>query len=150
MRNARDVIADALVAQLTTAMFSRPVNGAATWKIVSRKLRTFEEISPTQRPALFVAQHDEVTSYQSENLPTKTTIGFNLFVYVNGKASTTPASDLNVILDAIDAALAPDYTGALTLGGLVSHCRREGRTLVDPGDLDGDGFLWIPIRIFGP
>ena len=34
-----------------------------------------------------------------------------------------------------------------TLGGLVSHCRVDGAVLKDPGDLDGDGLLWVPLKI---
>jgi len=54
---------------------------------------------------------------------------------------------LNTILDALEAALNPANGARQTLGGLVSHCRIEGAVLKDPGDLDGDGLLWVPIKI---
>jgi len=34
-----------------------------------------------------------------------------------------------------------------TLGGMVSHCRIDGQVMKDPGDLDGDALLWVPLKI---
>ena len=56
-------------------------------------------------------------------------------------------SDINSVLDAIDAALAPSGEARQTLGGLVSHCRVDGTVMRDPGDLDGDGMVIVPISI---
>jgi hypothetical protein len=52
-------------------------------------------------------------------------------------------------MDALDAALmaSPVANNRQTLGGLVSHCRVDGAVLKDPGDLDGDGLLWVPLKI---
>lgn len=140
----------ALVAKLSAAVFAQPVGGVTTWKTVSRKLRLFADVPPQERPALFITEHTETSSNRSENLPQSATFTLNLFVYTNSRGVEVPAADLNVILDAIDDALAPDFTGKQTLGGLVSHCRTEGDTLKDPGDIDGDGLLWVPIKILGP
>lgn len=151
MRNTREAVASALLTLLQGVTFSQPVGGAVTWRSTSRKLKVFSEVPPVSRPALFLTEHHEDTSYQSENLPPKMSMSFNVFIYLNGKGAAVPAVDLNVILDAIDVALAPEMaTGRQTLGNLVSHCRIDGQTLKDPGDLDGDGLLWIPIRILGP
>ena len=57
-------------------------------------------------------------------------------------------------MDALDAALAPagaDLTlGRCTLGGTAYRCAIDGKPLKDPGDLDGDGLLLVPITIVLP
>lgn len=152
MRATREQVIQALQARLETVRFSQPVSGATTWKSVSRKLKLFSDVPPQQRPALFITDHHESSVNRSENTPQLSTMSLNLFIYTNAKAATIPAVDLNVILEALDAVLEPTpaENGKQTLGGLVSHCRTEGETLKDPGDIDGDGFLWVPIKIFGP
>ncbi len=40
--------------------------------------------------------------------------------------------------------------GRLTLGGTAYSCAVAGRPLKDPGDLDGDGLLVVPIQIILP
>lgn len=150
MKNSREAVVSALVTLLSGAVFSSAVNGATTWKTVGRKLKLFSEVPLAARPALFVTEHHENTVFQSENLPPKMTMSLDLFVYLNGKANSTPAQDLNIVMDALDAVLAPNATGVQTLGGLVTHCRIDGQTMKDPGDIDGDGLLWVPIKIFGP
>ena len=116
-----------------------------------RKLLLFSDVPVQARPALFLTEHHETTAYQSENTPPKLSMNLNIFIYTNGRANDTPATDINVLLDALDKVLAPSAaTGTQTLGGLVSHCRIDGQTLKDPGDIDGDGLLWVPVKIFGP
>ena len=146
----RESVMTALQARLATAVFATLVNGATTWKTISRKLVLFSDCPLTQRPALYITDHKENWSYQSENTPERRTIDVDLFIYTNAKSVAAPAADLNTILDAIDAALAPNFTGKQTLGGVVSHCRIDGAVLKDPGDIDGDGFLWVPLKILGP
>ena len=148
MNASRETVMSALVALLETATFSPAVTGATTWVSVSRKLRLFDQVPAAQRPALFVTDHHETMAFQSENTPPKLTISVNLFVYTNARGAA-PAADINVIMDAIQSALASPF-GVQTLGGLVSHCRIDGQVLKDPGDIDGDGFLWVPIKILGP
>ena len=86
----------------------------------------------------------------AESLPGKTTLNVDLFVYTaSGKdPDCVPARDLDIALDAIAACLAPGPAEMRqTLGGLVSHCRIEGRIVKDPGDLDGQGLALVPVRI---
>ncbi len=58
------------------------------------------------------------------------------------------------MLDALDATLEPAGAdvalGRLTLGGTAYSCAVAGRPLKDPGDLDGDGLLVVPIQIILP
>jgi hypothetical protein len=63
-------------------------------------------------------------------------------------AGVTPISLLNPLIDAVDAALkrSPISNGQ-TLGGLVSHCYIDGKTMKDDGDFDGNGTAVIPVKI---
>jgi hypothetical protein len=151
MNVAREAVMAALVAKLNGVVFSAPVNGQMSFVSVSRRLKLWSDVPKSQRPALFVSEHREQPSYQSEALPIKTTMSVDLFVYIDSSDfNTTPAIALNVMLDALDAALRPlpADNNRQTLGGLVSHCRIDGQVLKDPGDLDGDGLLWVPIKLF--
>ncbi|ARN83679.1 hypothetical protein B1812_14995 [Methylocystis bryophila] len=138
----------ALVGLLAGTRFALSVNGQSGFVSVSRRLKLWSDVPKSQRPALFVAEHREQQSYQNEALPAKTTLAVDLFVYIDaGDKNTIPAIALNTILDALEAALRPVNGSRQTLGGLVSHCRIDGAVLKDPGDLDGDGLLWVPLKI---
>lgn len=154
MITAREPIYVALRALLDAVTFQPLATGDTTWKLpVSRRLKTWDSMSAAEQPCCFLTAHSEEDAYSSQLTPSKTTITGDLFVYFKTGADPTsvPASDLNLILDGIDAALKPSVvTGKQTLGGLVSHCRREGKVLLDPGDLDGQGLAIIPIKIFVP
>lgn len=150
MNVSRETIVSALMTKLGAVAFSSPVNGKTGFVTVSRRLKLWSDTPKSQRPALFVTEHHEQVSWQSETLPLKTTLCFDLFVYIDsGDVNTTPAISLNIIMDAIETALkpAPGEGDRQTLGGLVQHCRVDGQILKDPGDLDGDGLLWAPLKI---
>ena len=57
-------------------------------------------------------------------------------------------------MDALDGAFALSggdlLTGRNTLGGAAYHCRIDGKALKDPGDLDGDALLIVPVRVVLP
>jgi hypothetical protein len=151
MITSRETIMTALTALLDGVTFAPLAMGETTWAIpVGRRLKLWTDV-PLQ-PACFVAVHSETDAYQSEVTPSKTTISADVYVYIKtGDASSVPAIDLNNVLDGIDAALAPNVlTGRQTLGGFVSHCRRDGQVMLDPGDLDGQGLAIIPIKILVP
>ncbi len=150
MNVSREAVMAALVAKLQGAAFSAPVNGKTTFASMSRRLKLWADTPKSQRPALFLTEHREQQSYQSEALQGRTTLNVDLFVYIDASdMNTVPAISLNIIMDAIETALKPAPTddGRQTLGGLVSHCRIDGQVMKDPGDLDGDGLLWVPLKI---
>ena len=83
------------------------------------------------------------------------TQGLRLFIYIDAyDPEAIGAAQLNDIMDALDVALAPagaDLTlGRCTLGGAAYRCAIDGKPLKDPGDLDGDGLLLVPISIVLP
>ena len=134
------------------ALFDLVAN-AAEFKTKKRRLKLWTEVNGSQRPALFVAQRGETYIRNSEAVPQKVVLKAEIYIYTDaGKdPNVIPATDLNKLVDAVDAALAPSpVTGRQTLGGLVSHCWIEGDVMTDPGDLDGDGMAIIPVRILVP
>jgi hypothetical protein len=62
----------------------------------------------------------------------------------------------NLIIGGCRKVLAPqpDDPGFLdkrnTLGGLVHHCFISGRIFKDPGDIDDQGMIVIPIKVLVP
>jgi len=118
----------------------------------SRRLKLWSDVPPSLRPALFIFEGGrEQYSYNGVNC--RRTVEVRLFIYTNAQDSNG-SIDLNNIMDAIDHALQPVggdiQTGRQTLGGAVHHCRIEGEVFKDPGDLDGDGLLIIPVQILFP
>ena len=145
---SRERVLEALFSKLSRTTF-RDVCGKTMFVSCSRRLQLWSDVPASQRPALFMTEHHETPTYRSENTPAVTTISVDVFVYIDASdRSRVPSTDLNSILDGIDAALAPGPgEQRQTLGGIVSHCRMEGQILKDPGDLDGDGLLIIPVTI---
>jgi hypothetical protein len=153
MTSSREAIMQALCALLARARFAAPINGCDSWALLSRRLKLWSDVASADQPALFITEHAETVSFAADNLPGKTALNVDLFVYVAaGKdPDAVPARDLNLALDAIQACLAPPPGEARqTLGGLVAQCRVEGRVVKDPGDLDGQGLALVPIKILAP
>jgi len=126
------------------------VSGSASFVTSSRRLQLWTELSAAETPAIFMAEREEQYDRKGEGLPPVVTLNVDLYIYTKPglDSGMTPSSVLNPLLDAIDAALAPNtVTGRQTLGGLVSHCRIEGKLFKDPGDIDGDGMAIVPIKI---
>jgi hypothetical protein len=153
MMNSREAIMAALCACLAKAQFSTPINGRDSWALLSRRLKLWSDVAGADQPALFITEHGENIAYASESLPGKTTLNVDLFVYISAgrDPDCVPSADLNTALDAIAVCLAAEPSlGRQSLGGLVTHCRIEGRIVKDPGDLDGQGLALIPVKILAP
>lgn len=132
------------------------VAGAYAWRTgPSRRLKLWSDVPLANRPACFVFEGgQENYAWQITNIP-KRTIEVKLFVYIDAKdPNVIGASALNNIMDALDAAFLPvgadSAIGRNTLGGRVSQCRIDGAPMKDPGDLDGDGLLIVPVKIIFP
>ena len=71
-------------------------------------------------------------------MPPAVTMNVDLFICIDaGKdQSIAPITILNALVDAGEAAIAPNPLGKQTLGGLVSHCWIEGNIMKNPGDID--------------
>ena len=137
--------------QIMTALFNLLKN-AAPFAMASRRMKLWGD-QGVVFPALFMKEDDDTYVQGSEAEPGTVTFGLRLFLYTNPgmDSGVTPATQLNNLLDAVDAALMPNMlTGLLTLGGLVSHCWINGKVMKEQGDLDGFGIAIVPIKIMIP
>lgn len=114
----------------------------------SRRLLHWSDVQAAAQPALFQAQKKELQQ-PKKGLPAKVTLQCDIYLYVNtgNDLTVTPATTLNPLMDAIEAALAPDAMGVQTLGGTVSHCWIEGEIITDEGVLGPQGVMVIPVFI---
>lgn len=121
----------------------------------ARRIKLWGDVLLENRPALFQFEGGNEQYSWSNNAQPKRVIGADLFVYTDAKAQDLIGStQINTLLDAIEATLQPTGAeiplGRVTLGGLVYSCRIEGAVFKDPGDLDGDGMIKVPVSIIVP
>lgn len=122
---------------------------------ISRRVKLFSDAA--LQPSLFQAEHAEEV-VQINKLPYKWLLKVNWIVYQNtGKSpSAVPAIENSLILSAIEEVLKPKPVDPgfpderNTLNGLVWHCYMEGQIFKDPGDIDNQGMLVIPIKLLVP
>jgi hypothetical protein len=132
------------------------VANAYPWKLGPvRRLKLWSDIPATCRPACFLFEGSQETYSWSETAVPKRTIEVRLFVYLNAKdPGIVGATLVNEVLDAFDTAFTlaggDVVLGRNTLGGAVYNCRIDGKVLKDPGDLDGDALLILPIKLVLP
>jgi len=123
----------------------------------TRRIVLFSDVGDSDQPWLGQAEHAE-TFTQVSRMPYRRIFQAQWIVYhVAGKQPNSfPTIQNNLILDALQKAIAPRTTDPgypderNTLGGLVYHCFIEGEVFKDPGDIDDQGMLIVPIRILVP
>jgi hypothetical protein len=121
---------------------------------VSRRARLVKDVTAEEQPALFI---EEGPGETVKNPVEGGESVFNLYVDLGFYAripddrETAPSSVLNPLIDAVCNALAPGAgEEQQTLGGLVYHCRIDGKILKNEGLLDGQASVVIPVEILGP
>lgn len=122
--------------------------------VMSRRVVLFGE-TPAQ-PACYQAEHGDQVA-QVTGMPYKTIIEAKWIVYQNvaQDPEALGAVENNLIIQGCYEALKPTPTDPgwpkrNTLGGLVHHCYIGGQLFKDPGDLDGQGMMVIPIKLLVP
>jgi len=147
----RSAIMAAVLALVQGMTFSSPINGQTTWVTVSNRLRLWADVPPDQQPAAFLITHQERDEYRGLGLYRRR---LELAVWCYSRSDSSPgAPDLDVMMQAFETAFNTvdnPGTGCNTLGGLVYWCRIEGRTFKDPGDLDNQTLLTVPIVVEYP
>jgi hypothetical protein len=122
----------------------------------SRRVKLWDDL-PAQ-PAVCQAEHDE-TYQQATRMPFKRKFTASWILYHKAGAvspGSVPTITSNQMLDAVEALFSPtpDDPGfpdeRLTLGGLVHHCWIDGKVFKDPGDIDGQGLVIVPITMLVP
>jgi len=152
----RAQIKNALFNLALTAQFSVPINGYTTWASSSRRLKLWVNVDSSQQPAVFLVQHREgrIASGSGNLIRRHLDMGFWCYA-PTGDESVIGDDLLDIMESALEAVLLPDDPGRneLTLGGLVHWARiiREDNMLIrDPGDIDGQALLVLPVRILLP
>ncbi|MEI8032778.1 MAG: hypothetical protein WCH05_05500 [Chlorobiaceae bacterium] len=115
----------------------------------SRRLRHFQDVVPSEQPAMFVTQTNQ-TVQQVTGMPSVATLEAQVWIYTNDPdPSHAPAAQINDLLDQIDAALAPPLGPAYkqTLGGLCEHCWIDGQIEIDEGTLGEQSLARFTIKI---
>ena len=124
----------------------------------SRKVKLFSDVPAAAQPACFQAEWGDDVQ-QVTGLPYKWVIGVNWIIYHQfGKQGkdNLGALENNCILNGVRAVLAPKPTDPgfpdkrNSLGGLVWHCFINGRLFKDPGDVDGQAMMVVPIKLLVP
>jgi hypothetical protein len=120
----------------------------------SRRARLVKDVAPEEQPALFLEEGPgETVQYQAAGLPAKHFLYVDLGFYarLDEDKNVAPGTVLNPLIDAIEAACAPDPDEEdQTLGGLVTYCRISGKILKNEGLLDGQASVVIPVEILVP
>ena len=153
----RAAIKNALLARVTNLTFSSPINGYSTWATApSRRLKLIDRVDASKQPALFMVQHRETYRVEGAGRLARRYLDMGLWCYAPTTDESVIGDDLLDIMEsAIEGALAPDDNARneLTLGGLVYWCRirRDDNLFIrDPGDVDGQALLVLPVQILIP
>ena len=127
------------------------VESAADFAVVDRRLRHWSDVAPAEQPALFMAQKSETADVRTLGATTVWTLAVDLYVYVHSSDPyLAPATVLNPLLDAVEAALAPSaVTGLQDLGlpAMVQHAYISGRIETDEGVLGDQAVAIVPVEI---
>lgn len=131
--------------------------GLYSFKTRSRRLRLFNEVPTEEQPAIFQTEHDEDEAPKT-GTPGRVTLSASWFIYFNlgPDKRLVPAIDANKIMAGVRRVLRPlpqdegFCDRRLTLGGKVRYARIEGKVFKDPGDLDDQGLLIVPIKLLVP
>ena len=128
------------------ALFSK-LSALGVFKLVTRRLKHWQDTAPEDQPALFMEHSGEVTQ-QVRGQPARVMLELNLWVYVRSNGQEV-GPVLNPILDVISDALAPPKNGdhTQTLNGVVHHCWIEGQTQIFEGDLGEEAVAIIPVKL---
>ena len=127
------------------------IETTAGFTVVDRRLRHWSDVAPAEQPALFMAQKTELASIKTLGAPTVWTLSVDLYVYVHSSDPyLAPATVLNPLLDAVEAALAPSATTGLQDLGLpasVQHAYINGKIETDEGVLGDQAVAIVPVEI---
>jgi hypothetical protein len=141
-------------------MIARETIYAALWKLgasaanfasANRRLRHWADVAPAEQPALFMSEKGGRATVKALGAPIVWTLYADFYVYVHSSDPyLAPATVLNPLLDALEAALAPPpTTGVQDLGlpTMVGHAYIAGRVETDEGVLGNQAIAIVPIEI---
>lgn len=142
MAATNEQIAVALFTLLSSAVMTA---GAAT---TSRRLLLWSDVPTGDQPALFLAQGDEHSRDAISGDLRAWTMDFKAYVYIKETDKTvTPATKLNLMIQALKDAVAPSADGERqTLGGLVQYIEIP-EVITDEGTLGDQAVAVINLAV---
>ncbi len=139
------------------ALVDAAAKGVVNLAVSSRIIRHYDDVSPAELPALFQTQKPETNERAAGgqgNLPPKRTQHFEFWIYTGDAQVPTvvPAQQMNVMVDAVEAAMAPNpLTNVNNLGGQCAHAWIEGSIeYYENVTVDGKSIAVIPIAVLMP
>lgn len=138
--------------QIMSALCAR-IFAIGNFKTTGRRALLWSKVPIDKQPACFVQNVKETTEHPNTMLAVRRMyIDVVFYQQVGSNPDAEPSAAINGLLDALDAALAPDddLTNMLTLGGIVQQCWIEGDTDIDQGGLDGQVKVIVPLQILVP
>ena len=150
-----ELIFSTLAERMALVTWTRADASEHTFQVMSRRVKLFNDA--TIQPACYQAEHGQQEA-QVSGMPYKTILEATWIIYQNvaKDSKAIPATENNLIIKGCRAALAPlpqdpgFFEQRNTLNGLVYHCFIQGRLFKDPGDIDGQGMITIPIKLLVP
>lgn len=126
-------------------------SGAAEFATASRRLRHWSDVAAAEQPALFMSEKGGQAQVKALGAPLVWTLYADFYLYVHSSDPYgAPATILNPLLDALEAALAPSpATGLQTLGlpAMVSHAYIAGKIDTDEGVLGDQAIAIVPVAV---
>ncbi len=127
------------------------------FKTRTRRIKLFSDVGKGSQPWIGQAEHNE-TAAQVSNLPYKWVWTAQWMVYHQAglQPDSEPTVWNNLIIDSLEKALQPKpqdegyFDRRNTLLGLVYHCYIDGEVFKDPGDIDNQAMIVVPIKILVP
>lgn len=114
---------------------------------MDRKLRHWDDVQPTEMPALFQAQGSQIAIPMTRQ-PTRWMLTATLWIYVRTEGVSSPGIVLNPIVDFVANVLDEAFPGQpQTLGGLVEYARIEGTIETFEGTLGNLEVCRIPVAM---
>ncbi len=124
---------------------------AAEFVTIDRRLRHWSDVAPAEQPALYMSQKSETATVKAHGAPTVWMLSVDLYLYAHSSDPyRSPATILNPLLDAVEAALEPSaVTGNQDLGlpARVQHASITGKVETDEGVLGDQAVAIIPVEI---
>lgn len=144
----RQQVFNALFALLKTLP---PPQGSNAWNTFTQEIRDWDAYTTVQQPVMTLARGAQNFSLKAVGT-TKFHWKVALLIYFRTDGfqttSTYPDEITDPILDSIEQLFTPQMINQyFTLGGLVQNCWIDGNIYSDPGIVDGQGVILVPISI---
>jgi len=136
--------------KIYTALWELGAN-AARFASANRRLRHWTDVAPAEQPALFMSEKGGQAAIKKLGAPIVWTLYAEFYIYTHSSDPyLAPATILNPLLDAFEAALAPSPTSGIQNLGLpqmVQHAYISGKVQTGEGVLGDQAIAIVPVEI---